>query len=191
MIEIYTDGGAHTDGEKVGGWGVVILGLKPEIVQLSGGAKGTTNNRMELIALLSAVKYILDHHLESEPIRITSDSQYVRNTVTTWMYSWAKRGWTNSSHEPVQNQDIIKVLFDLYPKLKQVDYNWVKGHAGNKFNELCDNLATMEQQKLLGQSPIDKTDSILESDPTYLKLNAMTKKEIIRFVIDKGFRIQE
>lgn len=191
MIEIYTDGGAHTDGEKVGGWGVVILGLKPEIVQLSGGAKGTTNNRMELIALLSAVKYILDHHLENEPIRITSDSQYVRNTVTTWMYSWAKRGWINSSHEPVQNQDIIKVLFDLYPKLKQVDYNWVKGHAGNKFNELCDNLATMEQQKLLGQSPIDKTDSILESDPTYLKLNSMTKKEIIRFVIDKGFRIRE
>lgn len=190
MIEVYTDGGAHTDGEKVGGWGVVILGLKSEPIQISGGAKGTTNNRMELIALLTAVNYLLDLHMENEPIRITSDSQYVMNIVTTWMYSWAKKGWVNSSHEPVQNQDIIKVLLDLYPRLKHVDYKWVKGHAGSKYNELCDNLATMEQQKLLGLDPVDRTNSILESDPTYLKLNAMTKQEVIQYVIDHGFKVE-
>lgn len=194
MIEVFTDGGAHNNEgphKGIGGWGVVILKDGEELTRLSGGAKDTTNNRMELMALLYAIKYLLENHLETQEITIQSDSQYIQNTVTTWMYGWAKKNWRTSDGSDVKNVDLVKVLYDLYPKLNVIEYKWVKGHAGHKWNEVCDDLATQEQHKLMGLEPVDNTNSILETDPTYAFLNAMTKQEVIKYVMSKGFKAEE
>ena len=192
MIEVFTDGGAHNNegpNKGIGGWGVVILKDGNELTRLSGGAKGTTNNRMELLALLYAIKYLLENNLSAEEITIQSDSQYIQNTVTTWMYGWAKKGWKTADGSPVKNLDLVQILYDLYPKLNVKEYKWVKGHAGHKWNEVCDDLATQEQHKLMGLEPVDNTNSIVETDPTYAFLNAMTKQEIIKYVMSKGFKV--
>ena len=192
MIEVFTDGGAHNNegpSKGIGGWGVVILKDGNELTRLSGGAKGTTNNRMELLALLYAIKYLLENNLSAEEITIQSDSQYIQNTVTTWMYGWAKKGWKTADGSPVKNLDLVQILYDLYPKLNVKEYKWVKGHAGHKWNEVCDDLATQEQHKLMGLEPVDNTNSISETDPTYAFLNAMTKQEIIKYVMSKGFKV--
>ena len=193
MIEVFTDGGAHNNegpDKGIGGWGVVILKDGNELTRLSGGAKGTTNNRMELLALLYAIKYLLENNLSAEEITIQSDSQYIQNTVTTWMYGWAKKDWKTADGSPVKNLDLVQVLYDLYPKLNVKEYKWVKGHAGHKWNEVCDDLATQEQHKLMGLEPVDNTNSIIETDPTYAFLNAMTKQEIIKYVMSKGFKVK-
>lgn len=194
MIEVFTDGGAHNnDGPNkgIGGWGVVILKDGNELTRLSGGAKDTTNNRMELLALCYALRWLIKNGYAEEETTIQSDSQYTQNTVTTWMYGWAKKGWRTASGDPVKNVDIVQILYDLYPKVNVKEYKWVKGHAGHKWNELCDALATQEQQKIMGVEVEDRTQEILEQDPTYAFLNAMTKQEAIKYVIAHGFKIEE
>lgn len=193
MISVYTDGGAHNNGPNkgIGGWGAVIIKDGEELKRLSGGSDNTTSNRMELTALLASVKYLIESGLASEQIYYYSDSQYTQNTVTTWMYGWANRGWTTAEGSPVKNIDLVKELYELYPKLNVIHYTWLRGHAGHKWNEVCDDLATQEQKKLMGLEPVDRTKEILEADPTYRYLNAMTKQKIIEYVISKGFKIEE
>ncbi|MBQ0003030.1 MAG: ribonuclease HI [Treponema sp.] len=144
-IIIYTDGGCSGN-PGPGGWGVVILADGKDI-RLSGGEKNTTNNRMELTAAITALKTISQSpDFNSRQIKLFSDSQYVKNGITSWITNWKKNGWKTASKKPVLNQDLWMQLDQLNSSLS-VNYNWVKGHAGIEYNEICDSLCQKEIEK--------------------------------------------
>lgn len=139
-IVVYTDG-ACSGNPGPGGWGAVIIADGKEM-PLSGGEKNTTNNRMELMAAISSLNLIAnDDSLRNRPVSVYIDSQYVKNGITSWITSWKKNGWRTASKSPVKNQDLWIKLDELNNKLN-VNWVWVKGHAGFKYNEMCDKLAT-------------------------------------------------
>lgn len=144
-IIVYTDGGCHGN-PGPGGWGIVIIadGIAR---QLSGGEKFTTNNRMELMAAINALKIINNtpNFTQSEII-VNIDSQYVKNGITTWIKNWKLKGWKTADKKPVKNQDLWIELDSLNEKLN-VTWNWVKGHAGVEYNEICDQLCQDEIAK--------------------------------------------
>lgn len=144
-IIIYTDGGCSGN-PGPGGWGVVILADGKDI-RLSGGEKNTTNNRMELTAAITALKTVSQSpDFSSRPVQLFSDSQYVKNGITSWITNWKKNGWKTAAKKPVLNQDLWMELDKLNSSLS-VNYNWVKGHAGIEYNEVCDSLCQTEIEK--------------------------------------------
>lgn len=135
-IIVYTDGGCINNPGS-GGYGAVIL-LDDGDVELSGGVRYTTNNRMEMLACIKAMEYLKDR---SEKIIIHTDSAYISNAVNKgWLKSWERNGWLKSNKEPVLNSDLWKEILS-YLKSLNVEIRWVKGHAGVKYNERCDVLA--------------------------------------------------
>ena len=144
-IVIYTDGGCSGN-PGPGGWGCVILANGAE-TQLSGGEHETTNNRMELTAAIQALKFCKDNYSASDDLSVFSDSQYVKNGITSWIKSWKVKGWKNAAKEPVKNQDLWKELDALAASFQNLKWSWVKGHAGIKYNEICDSLCGMEIEK--------------------------------------------
>lgn len=138
-IVVYTDGSCSGNPGR-GGWGAVILADGKE-KRMSGGEKLTTNNRMELMGAIEALEAILDdRNLRDRHITMYCDSQYVKNGIQTWIKGWKKNGWRTSTKEPVKNQDLWVELDETVQKLS-IEWKWVKGHAGNKYNEICDELA--------------------------------------------------
>lgn len=138
-ITIYTDG-ACSGNPGPGGFGSVIL-VDDKEIPISGGEKRTTNNRMELMAPIKALETVLaDSTLAKLPITLITDSQYVKSGIQSWIHSWKQNGWRTASKEPVKNKDLWLALDGLCNSLN-VEWKWIKGHAGNKYNELCDNLA--------------------------------------------------
>ena len=133
---IYTDG-ACSGNPGPGGWGAVIFDQNKKQRNISGNINNTTNNRMELIAPIMALKKIKN---KSE-VTIFTDSVYVKNGITEWIKKWKKNGWKNSNKKPVKNKDLWIKLDDLCYKNK-VTWRWIKGHSTNKFNNLADELAT-------------------------------------------------
>jgi len=133
---IYTDG-ACSGNPGPGGWGAVILDEREKQNNISGKVKDTTNNRMELMAPIMALKKI---KIKSD-ITIFTDSIYVKNGITEWIKKWEKNGWKNSNKKPVKNKDLWIKLNDLCQKNKVI-WKWVKGHSDNKYNTLADELAT-------------------------------------------------
>lgn len=134
-IEIYTDGACSGNPGK-GGWGAVLVykGIEKEIF---GGSPETTNNRMELTAVIEALKCL------KEPcnVTVTTDSKYVCDAINKgWVYSWEKNNWKKSDKKPALNVDLWKELLHLLDKHK-VEFVWVKGHNGHPYNERCDKLA--------------------------------------------------
>ena len=140
IITVYTDGGCHGN-PGAGGWGAVLLDGKNEI-ELSGGEEMTTNNRMELTAAIEVLRYAKEHYPEHS-IKVFIDSQYVKNGITTWIKSWKAKGWKTADKKAVKNQDLWVVLDELNASLS-VEWTWVKGHAGIKYNEVCDSLCQKE-----------------------------------------------
>ena len=143
QIEIYTDG-ACSGNPGPGGWGA-ILRYKAHEKELSGGEAETTNNRMELMALIAALEQL------KEPceIDLCSDSQYVINGLQKgWAKGWRARGWKKADKSPALNSDLWARLLDL-SEAHTIHYNWIKGHAGHPENERCDRLA-VEQSKRFG-----------------------------------------
>ncbi|MEF9864933.1 MAG: ribonuclease HI [Oscillospiraceae bacterium] len=141
QITIYTDG-ACSGNPGPGGWGAV-LDYKGTRREISGGDADTTNNRMEMMAFISALKLL------KEPCEITlcSDSKYVIDGLSKgWAKGWRARGWVKSDRKPALNSDLWAMLLDLTESHK-ITYNWIKGHAGHKENERCDALAVAESQK--------------------------------------------
>ncbi len=134
-VKIYTDGACSGNPGK-GGWGALIIYENGQKTELSGGEPETTNNRMELMAAINSLKSIKTP-LE---IEIFTDSTYVKNGITSWISNWEKNGWKNSSKNPVKNKDLWLELLEQTKKHK-VSWNWVKGHAGDEFNEKVDKLA--------------------------------------------------
>ena len=144
-IVIYTDGGCHGN-PGPGGWGAVIIDGN-DVHTVSGGEKNTTNNRMELMAAIKSLQTIVSNEQwKSEEINVFSDSQYVKNGITSWIKNWKKNGWKTAAKKPVLNQDLWMQLDELYNALN-VNWQWVKGHAGVKYNEMCDQLCQTEIAK--------------------------------------------
>ena len=141
-VIIYTDG-ACSGNPGPGGWGAILI-YKENKKEISGGCKETTNNIMEITAVLEALKM-----LKSEcEVEIYSDSAYVVNTFNNdWISNWKKNGWINSKKEPVKNKELWLELDELVKKYK-VKFNKVKGHADNEYNNRCDELARNEINKI-------------------------------------------
>lgn len=144
-VIIYTDGGCSGN-PGPGGWGVVVI-FNREARQLSGGEKNTTNNRMELTAAINALSIVKNTpDFKNHKIIVNIDSQYVKNGITVWIKGWKLKGWKTADKKPVKNQDLWIQLDELNSTLN-VSWNWVKGHAGIEYNEICDQLCQKEIAK--------------------------------------------
>lgn len=144
-VIIYTDGGCSGN-PGPGGWGVVVI-FHGEARQLSGGEKNTTNNRMELTAAINALSIVKNTpDFKNHKITVNIDSQYVKNGITVWIKGWKLKGWKTADKKPVKNQDLWIQLDELNSALN-VSWNWVKGHAGIEYNEICDQLCQKEIAK--------------------------------------------
>ncbi|MGB0478032.1 MAG: ribonuclease HI, partial [Parvibaculales bacterium] len=118
-----------------GGWGALICNGENEN-ELTGGAAETTNNRMELLAAIEALKSLPD----GSAVRLTTDSVYVKDGITNWIKNWKARGWKTAAKKPVKNVDLWQEL-DSEAQRHSVEWHWVKGHAGHAGNERADELA--------------------------------------------------
>lgn len=132
MIEIFTDG-ACSGNPGPGGWGVLIVAGHSR-TELFGGDAATTNNRMELTAAIEAL------HATTGPVRLYTDSQYVKNGITAWINGWKRNGWRTADRKPVKNQDLWRML-DAAITGRFVEWRWVRGHDGHPENERADALA--------------------------------------------------
>ena len=141
---IHTDGSCLRNPGGAGGWAAVIeTAATGAVEEKSGGDPETTNNRMELTAALMALSAVP----EGARVALYTDSQYLKNAFTKfWLPAWKKRGWKKADGEPVLNQDLW-VQLDAAFAARQVQFHWVKGHAGNPRNERCDALARAEAEK--------------------------------------------
>ena len=140
-VDIYTDGSCRCN-PGPGGWGAILVyrGLEKE---LCGGEENTTNNRMELTAVIKALQALKE---ECE-ITLTSDSKYVLDALTNgWAIAWKNNGWRRSDKSPALNSDLWEILLSEIEKHK-ITYVWVKGHAGHPYNERCDKMAQAESAK--------------------------------------------
>ncbi|MCL2833075.1 MAG: ribonuclease HI [Treponema sp.] len=136
-MQIYTDGGCSGN-PGPGGWAYIIVDSGSIIKEEWGAAEHTTNNRMELLAVISALEFLLESVIAGD-IFVFTDSQYVQKGITEWIKNWKARNWKTSGKEPVKNADLWQRLDDLAQKLP-VSWHWVRGHAGNIYNEHCDDL---------------------------------------------------
>ena len=134
MIEIYTDGSC-LENPGNGGW-AAIINDDGKIEKISGSEKNTTNNRMELMAPIAALSKIT----KKKKVQIFTDSQYVKMGITNWIHNWIKNNWQTSKKEDVKNKDLWLNLYKL-TQSHDVEWHWVKAHAGNSLNEEVDALA--------------------------------------------------
>jgi ribonuclease HI len=141
-IEIYTDGACRGN-PGPGGWGVLLIAGKHRKT-LCGGEMDTTNNRMELQAVIEALNALKT----DKPVRLHTDSKYVLDGINRWIDGWKQRGWKTSARKPVKNQDLWEEL-DEARKRHDIDWVWVKGHAGNSGNEEADELANQGIDEML------------------------------------------
>lgn len=141
-VDIYTDG-ACSGNPGAGGWGAIVVYKGKEKI-LSGAEEKTTNNRMELYAVIAALEAL------KEPCEITlcSDSKYVIDGLSKgWAKSWRARGWKKADKNPALNPDLWGRLLDL-AEIHKIEYVWIKGHDGHPYNERCDRLAVGEYEKI-------------------------------------------
>ena len=140
-VEIWTDGGCKPN-PGPGGWGAVLR-FRGRERELKGAEAATTNNRMELTAAASALEAL------TRPCRVVlhTDSEYVRNGITRWHEGWVRRNWRNSAGDPVANMDLWRRLLDAGAR-HEIEWRWVRGHAGDAMNERAHDLATEAREAL-------------------------------------------
>ncbi|WP_428772152.1 ribonuclease HI [Vibrio sp.] len=151
QVEIFTDGSCLGN-PGPGGYGIVLRYKQVEKT-LAKGYKLTTNNRMEMLATIVALQTLK----ESCHVILTTDSQYVRQGITQWIHNWKKRGWKTADKKPVKNADLWQLL-DKETARHQVEWHWVKGHAGHRENEMCDELA-----RAAAENPTEEDQGYLAS----------------------------
>ncbi len=145
-VIIYTDGGCRGN-PGPGGWAYIIKTEGTETAG-SGGDNYTTNNKMELTAVIRSMEAILkDSELSNRSIDLHTDSQYVKNGISSWINNWIRNGWKTAAKKPVKNKELWIELKEVSDKL-DVKWNWVKGHAGDPMNEACDSMVNKEMNKL-------------------------------------------
>lgn len=145
IVHLFTDG-ACSGNPGPGGWAYILRHpASGKVREASGGDPATTNNRMEITAVVEGLRAL------SRPsvVELYSDSQYVLNGLKEWIAGWKKRGWKTSGKQPVKNKDLWVTLDDLAAR-HDVRFHWVRGHAGHPENERCDELAVMERDKAAG-----------------------------------------
>ncbi|MDF0673683.1 MAG: ribonuclease HI [Nitrospira sp.] len=176
MIDIYTDG-ACSGNPGPGGWGVLVRDGSAE-TEFCGGEPATTNNRMELLAVIEALQLL------TQPVRarVYTDSQYVQKGMSEWIHSWKQRGWKTAGKDPVKNEDLWRRLDALVAK-HTIEWHWVRGHNGHPENERADALARagLEQARHAGQpvqqpirGSIDKKASRSDSSASILDIEHAT-----------------
>lgn len=133
-VDIFTDGACRGN-PGPGGWGAVMR-FRGKEKQLYGGDQETTNNRMELQAVIVALEQLT----RPAAVRVTTDSKYVKQGITEWIHNWKRNGWRTAAKKPVKNSDLWQELDELAAK-HDVVWDWVKGHSGHPDNELADALA--------------------------------------------------
>lgn len=133
-IVVYTDG-ACSGNPGPGGWGAILMSGTHR-KELKGGEDHTTNNRMELMAVISALEAMKYH----SDVELYTDSQYVKNGITAWIHSWKRNGWKTADKKPVKNAELWQQL-DAARARHKIEWKWVKGHAGHPENERADELA--------------------------------------------------
>jgi ribonuclease HI len=169
-IKIYTDGGCSGN-PGPGGWAYMIVRdnspnkknggrlqepswvtkEEAEIITENYGAEfDTTNNRMELTAALAALEALSNLKLPSQDVTVFTDSQYVQKGMSAWIKSWKRNGWRTGERKPVKNRDLWERLDELAANFL-INWQWVKGHAGNKYNERCDQMTKRAVASLLGE----------------------------------------
>ena len=143
VVEIFTDG-ACKGNPGPGGWGA-LLRFNGTEKHLYGGELDTTNNRMEMMAVIEALRSL------KRPctIKLTTDSVYVKNGITSWIDGWKQRCWKTAAKKPVKNVDLWKLL-DAEAAEHKIEWHWVKGHSGHPENELADQLANQGVDQVLG-----------------------------------------
>lgn len=134
QVKIYTDGSCLGNPGR-GGWGAILI-YNEHRKKISGSEKETTNNRMELTAIIESLKILK----KSSKIVLHTDSKYAMDGITKWIFSWKKNGWKTANRKLVKNSDLWQEL-DLEVVKHQIEWVWVKGHTGNHFNEIVDELA--------------------------------------------------
>jgi ribonuclease HI len=142
-LRVYTDGGC-TGNPGPGGWAAIILDNPADPLELSGGGDHTTNNRMELEAVINALEAVRKKHGTSRKLEIHTDSQYVQKGISEWMPRWIVKGWKTADGKPVKNKDLWIRLGVLAAGL-EITWTWVKGHAGDRWNERCDQLVASQR----------------------------------------------
>ena len=146
-VEIYTDGGADPN-PGIGGWAALLLSGGQEKV-LTGHAPQATNNRMELTAAIEALRAL------KRPCQVNlyTDSEYLRRGITEWIEKWVKQGWQHKGGRPIPNADLWKLLWPLVQR-HEISWHWVKGHAGNRYNERVDALARQARLEITPDAQI-------------------------------------
>lgn len=147
-IKIYTDG-ACSPNPGFGGWGAILVSEEHNAEkEISGGAKDTTNNRMELMAIIEALRALKG----PSTVTVYSDSKYVVSAFTDgWIVKWKKKKWRTSSGSPVKSKDLWEVL-DILAQRHNVTWEWVRGHSGHEMNERADVLAVKAREKVAAES---------------------------------------
>lgn len=135
LVEIWTDG-ACSGNPGPGGWGVLLKSGSHK-KELYGGEPETTNNRMELMAAIQALETVK----KGNKVVLHTDSTYVKDGLTKWIFGWKKNGWKTAAKKPVKNEDLWKRLDDAAARHRDLEWRWVKGHAGDEGNERADELA--------------------------------------------------
>lgn len=151
-VTIYTDGACNPN-PGPGGWAAILLRSKAEPQELSGAAEKTTNNQMEMQAVLAALKSLAEPH----QVILYTDSQYLRQGITEWLPLWEQRNWRTTSKQAVKNQELWRELAAEIRR-HRLEWRWVKGHAGNKWNERADALA--RSMILKASLPLDDAQAI-------------------------------
>ncbi len=142
-IEVFTDGACRGN-PGPGGWGALLRHGGRE-KQIYGGEPDTTNNRMELMAAIEALRAIKS----ASQVDLTSDSQYVRKGITEWLPNWKKRGWKTAAKKPVKNKDLWQLLEGAAER-HEITWHWIKGHSGHRENEIADSLANRGIDEMTG-----------------------------------------
>lgn len=151
-VIIYTDGGCRGN-PGPGGWAYILKTSKIEKSR-SGGDTYTTNNKMELTAVIKSLEAILkDPKLVKETIDLHTDSQYVKNGITSWINNWIRNGWRTAAKKPVKNKELWMELKEVSDKLN-INWKWVRGHAGDPLNEACDSMVKEEMMKIMNSNPL-------------------------------------
>ena len=150
-IHAYSDGGCSGN-PGPGGWAYVLV-IEGKKKTMAGGELDTTNNRMELTAVINGLKDIFSFEgWRSANIVFHTDSQYVQRGITEWIKTWEKNGWLTKAKKPVKNQDLWRELKALNEELS-VDWRWVRGHSGDNLNELCDRMVRGEIKRITTRRP--------------------------------------